>query len=411
MKTKTKFLIALILIFFVGIWCASAANLDEILDYEIDVTVNEDATLTLKYHILWKVLDSKTEGPLEWVKIGIPNKHYVSMSADSSTIDRISYLSDGGSYVRIDFDRKYYKDEVVSFDFTVVQDNMYQVDKFEEGFTVYDFTPGWFDGIKVDLMVVRWPNDKMEEWTPSCDIKDGYNVWSARLAEGAKYTITVTYPNEAYAFDLTKTIETSDDEDDDFGVLETIVVVILFLVLLGIFMLIVIASLAFLAYILGAVFGGKYDKKITRTKVVYWPNCPSCGAPREEGVEKCKYCGRSMIKSEEIIKEEKVADEDKEALRHKRAGLFHYSSEPNTYVRVNVVKVQRPVVRSTYSSSSSSRSSSHRSSCVHSSCACACACACAGGGRAGCTAKDFYKGAFPLKYLKQADFDSKTSPF
>ena len=26
----------------------------------------------------------------------------------------------------------------------------------------------------------------------------------------------------------------------------------------------------------------------------------------------------------------------------------------------------------------------------HSSCACACACACAGGGRAGCSRKDFY---------------------
>lgn len=35
-------------------------------------------------------------------------------------------------------------------------------------------------------------------------------------------------------------------------------------------------------------------------------------------------------------------------------------------------------------------SSCAHSSCVHSSCACACACACAGGGRAGCSVKDFY---------------------
>ena len=33
-----------------------------------------------------------------------------------------------------------------------------------------------------------------------------------------------------------------------------------------------------------------------------------------------------------------------------------------------------------------------RSSCACASCACACACACAGGGRAGCSKKDFYTG-------------------
>ena len=45
--------------------CAKA--LDEITDYEIDATVNDDATVTLKYHIEWKVLDSTSEGPLTWV--------------------------------------------------------------------------------------------------------------------------------------------------------------------------------------------------------------------------------------------------------------------------------------------------------------------------------------------------------
>ena len=42
------------------------------------------------------------------------------------------------------------------------------------------------------------------------------------------------------------------------------------------------------------------------------------------------------------------------------------------------------------------------SSCAHSSCAhssCACACACAGGGRTGCSKKDFYKGSVDVKKL------------
>ncbi len=44
------------------------------------------------------------------------------------------------------------------------------------------------------------------------------------------------------------------------------------------------------------------------------------------------------------------------------------------------------------------------SSCAHSSCAhssCACACACAGGGRAGCSQKDFYKGSVDVKTLNK----------
>ena len=43
-----------------------------------------------------------------------------------------------------------------------------------------------------------------------------------------------------------------------------------------------------------------------------------------------------------------------------------------------------------------------RSSCVRSSCACACACACAGGGRAGCSMKDFYKTNLKTDDIKKA---------
>ena len=92
-----------------------------------------------------------------------------------------------------------------------------------------------------------------------------------------------------------------------------------------------------------------------------------------------------MIKSEQEIKEENVDGIDKNALKYKTDGEYRYSSDPNKYVRVHVVTV--PHIVHTTSSSSSSRGTS----CVHSSCACACACACAGGGRAGCTKKDFYR--------------------
>ena len=49
-----------------------AKVLDEILSYEITADVLEDASVDLVYNISWKVLDSDSEGPLEWVQIGIP---------------------------------------------------------------------------------------------------------------------------------------------------------------------------------------------------------------------------------------------------------------------------------------------------------------------------------------------------
>ena len=67
---------AVILVAVTGTNRASASgDLDEILEYAITVDVNEDGTLNMFYHIRWKVLDSTTEGPLEWVQIGVPNKH------------------------------------------------------------------------------------------------------------------------------------------------------------------------------------------------------------------------------------------------------------------------------------------------------------------------------------------------
>ena len=145
----------------------AGAPIDEIKTYGIDVDLNEDGTVNLFYHIDWLVLDSDEEGPLEWVKIGIPNSHMLSAKAESSNISDIGYYSSGGSYVRIDLDKKYYEGETVSFDFSIVQDYMYQVNYLTEGETVYEFTPGWFDTIKVDKMIVKWNSDKAISFTPA----------------------------------------------------------------------------------------------------------------------------------------------------------------------------------------------------------------------------------------------------
>ena len=425
-RILSGFALALLLVVSLGIGFGSkvqaSGDLDNILEYDITVNVNQDATLDMVYHIDWMVLDSDSEGPLSWVTIGIPNKHYTSYQPLSSNIKDMSYTSSGGPSIRIDFDRDYYAGEVVSFDFEVVQDYVYEVNSLTDGETVYEFTPGWFDNIVVDNLVIRWNNDKMESWSPSCDMEDGYNVWKTYLGKGEKLTVKVTYLNDAFDFDESKNKGGSADVNISgsvningnnsgnksgasvAGAVATSLFSALFGMLPGAHFIGLVVGLSILSrklrqrYNRSANFGS--EPKIVRTKIEYYSNCPGCNAPRPEGKDNCSYCGCSFIKSETKVEEKDIPPEEKDILNKKTDGTYKYSSSPNTYMRVHVIPV--PVVHHTSSSSSSSsRSSSHHSSCAHSSCACACACACAGGGRAGCTTKDFYNTNLKMKYFEK----------
>ena len=388
--------------------CAQAKDLDEILNYTITVDVNEDATLHMVYHIDWKVLDSDSEGPLEWVKIGVPNSHHSELKGLSSAVKRISGMSQNGeTYARIDLDRAYYAGEVAGIEFELTQDYLYQVDMLAEGETVYRLTPGWFDDIKVDEMTVRWNAAKAISHEPDCTVEGGYYTWRKPLSKGEQYRVSVTYPNDAYGFDTGKEILSGTERSSDGGYSGDGYSGggdggIAFLGLLVVLVPIALAVFSALSRFNGTANLTGGDKKITRTKVEYYPVCQGCGAARPEGANNCAYCGRSFIKSEEIVEEKDIPAEEKDLRRKTTNGLYRYSHDPNTYIRVNVINVPRPrpIVSPGVSHSSRSSGSSHSSSCFHSSCACACACACAGGGRAGCTTKDFYNTDLKLRQLE-----------
>ena len=369
---------------------AAAKATDEIIDYSITVDVNDDASLDMVYHIDWKVLDDSI-GMLEWIDLGVPNKYHDNLKPLSDTID---HIEDKGNKLAIYLDRAYSEGETVSLDFSMTQDHMYQIDKWTEGETVYTFTPAWFDGMDVDSLTIRWREDQSSAWQPDCQQEDGYLVFHTSLSPGGRYTMSVTYPNDAFGFvsdhqssgESSQNSQSSGDSIDIYDVICGILGLgVLFapFFLIGKFIIWIFSGFGF-----GS--GKATKKKITRTKIEYYPNCPSCGAVREDGKDKCPYCGRSMIKSREVLKESEIEEPEK----YSKNGTFRYGSSGNTYIHVNVVNV--PVRRPHSSGGSSSHRSSGGSSCA-SSCACACAsscacaCACASSGRAGCSAKDFFK--------------------
>ena len=202
-KIKGLFIIILFfLVIFIFPKICEAADLDEIINYTTTVSPRDDGTLDIKYHIEWKVLDSTTEGPLEWVKIGIPNQHVDTIKKLSDEIKSIKYTSDGGNYVRVNFKNKYYAGDIVTFEFSLHQSYMYSIDN-SKGIVKYEFTPGWFSDIKVDQAIIQWESDGITKHNGS-NGENNYIVWSKKLAKNQKITAKVEYSVGNFKLDYNK---------------------------------------------------------------------------------------------------------------------------------------------------------------------------------------------------------------
>lgn len=144
------------------------APLDEIRNYTVIVDMTHNGYMDIKYNFDWLVLDDTSEGPLTWVKIGLPNKYLKSIDPNNENenekeivpltenIKEAKYYEEGGKpYARIEFDREYKKGECVSFGFWIRQSHMYVIDE-EDHLLRYSFTPAWFDEIEVKNITVKW---------------------------------------------------------------------------------------------------------------------------------------------------------------------------------------------------------------------------------------------------------------
>ena len=180
--------------------------LDRIDYYEIKIDPRVDGTLDMKYKITWTVLNDKSEGPLTWIKIGIPNCYVNEIKPLTNNIDEIDYYSDEGSYIRIDLDKKYYKNETLTFEFSFHQERMYHLNNEE---VYYNFVPGWFEDIKVNNIIVLWNNKNVINANNNNAVEN-YLVWNYELDFGESITVDVTYNKDSFV-SLSEDLQYSDN--------------------------------------------------------------------------------------------------------------------------------------------------------------------------------------------------------
>lgn len=196
---KKYILFILMFIFFIILAINTksyATDLDRIVNYNVTVEPRmNDGTLDITYEITWKVLDSTTEGPLEWVQIGTPNENFDNITALSTNIKSIAKYN--GPYVKIVFNKKYYAGEQVTFKYKIHQSYMY---KISWGKCKYSFTPAWFTDAKVDNMTIKWNKDSVKSNNAKTK-EDNYLVWKKTdMAKGEKLTAKIQYKKEAFGY-------------------------------------------------------------------------------------------------------------------------------------------------------------------------------------------------------------------
>ena len=343
---------------------ADDGDLDYIPDYFVTVDLREDGSADIVYDITWQVIDGDQTDYLSWVKIGLPNAHAEDLTPLTDTISDLQYTGDGGSYAKVVFARRYYSPEVaaqnggesrVRFAFSVHQNHLFTLN--DDGTATFEFTPGWFDDLVVEHMQVRWRSGDGFVADNSSE-EDGYLIWEfGPMGHGQSANIHVTVPvTTAETFDPDAQLTAADYDDGGMTADEMIGILT---VVIG--LLIFPAALIIIVGSMTPDWGGGFGSGLDPDDWFWYTN----------GVHTIH--------------------------------VARTAPPPKGYTRTDPPK-------NYHTGGGSSRGGGvgrHNSGCA-SSCACACAsscacaCACAGGGRAGCTAKDFYTYKLP-RQIKKAD--------
>lgn len=342
---------------------AEDGDFDYIRSYVVTVALRADGSADITYDIDWQVIGGSRTDYLSWVKIGLPNAHAEDLTPLTDTIADLQYTDDGGSYAKVVFAHRYYAPDIaaenggessVRFAFTVHQSHLFTLN--DDGTASFDFTPGWFDELCVEHMQIRWLGTDLAADNTGTD--GAYLTWDfGPLGHGQAGEAQVTVPAaSAEAFDPDAALSS-----DDYGG-ESSFQVPVGEVLLGV-MLVFILVIFVLALVTNtpawqSAYGEDADDWFWYTDGLHTIHRPR-GAPPPQGYRRA----------------EPPADFRMGGGKTRGGGVGRHRG---------------------------SGGSSHSCACACAS-SCACACACAGGGRAGCSAKDFYTVTLPRKAETEDD--------
>ena len=176
---------------------------------------------------IWEVVNDKIDGPLTWIKIGIPNKFVSNIQSLTSNINDIYYYSDGGSYIRLDLDKKYYAGEILDLKFSYTQARMYFLQNDE---CYYDYKPGWFDDIYVATAIVRWNAEGVID--SNCNnIVDGYYIYQTSLYSGQTITVNMKYKQDYFRV-LNPNLQFSNEYMTFMDYFEIIIVILIIVIVI-----------------------------------------------------------------------------------------------------------------------------------------------------------------------------------
>lgn len=336
---------------------AEDGDLDYIRSYVVTVDPREDGSADITYDIDWQIIGGEQADYLSWVKIGLANAHADELTPLTDTIADLQFSDDGGSYAKVVFAHRYYAPDVaaanggessVQFSFKVHQSHLYTLN--DDGTASYDFTPGWFDELCVEHMQIRWRGVDLVGDNTGTD--GDYLVWDfGPLGHGQAGEAQVTVPAPSAAlFDPDAALST-----DDYGG-QTGFQVPVAQVLRGVILVLIIVI-----FVLALIFN------------------PPIWQSDDEDIDDWYWYTNGVVTI------------------HRPRG----AAPPQGYRRTEPPANFRAGGGRTRGGGAGRHRGSGGGGGYSCACACAsscaCACACAGGGRAGCSAKDFYTVKLPSK--------------
>ncbi len=356
MKKRLSAVLAAILVCLLllpaAVRTAYASDYDEIVSYDITAQPNvEDGSLNFTVSLDWKALEELPYG--QELKIGVPNGSIREVKALTDNIEKLTF---DNSYMYVYLTQKYKQGETFRFSYSWIQEYMYTLGS--SGSVTYDYTPGWFDDIKVDRMTVTWLDpagvsggatwsaDDQARWSAA-----GSTLTGTNLPYGSQVHVSAVYPSWPVELSWEGSSENLPDDDwgggggyepDNSGGE-------VFAFMLLVFIVVVILVIIVAAASRRDGYAGGFGTHYVFYNNLWYPAGPN-GKPKPGSVG--------------------TAHKPKPPASSHHSSGFGGGSHGGGF------------------GGSGFGGGSH-CACA-SSCACACACACAGGGRAGCSAKNLY---------------------